>query len=365
MKSGLLQGISVSPMFVLVLLLRLLPEASGIGVTCPITNCGAPMPASINDTNTYTIMWQVGKFTCTSCDETTCPGCGVLCDIKSCSGGLGLKDCLCTRGLSPSSPPGGAGADTTVEKLQCDDKCSVGACGEPGLSCALAESGCDPWWKCSAPPPGDMVGIKVKEAPPAMLQRSSRRALRGNAGVLAAGGEARTEPPQGSQELALLEAGARSDAVAEAMSAASASKSAQLPPPGPLANFAMQLSRYTCSSAALPPKIMNPITFQNMSRGYILFERSSCVGAAFDTMCFCWDNFKLLKGEDPMTSSMTCDAECGSGPCDGQTCSKDPPPPPKTGEPAPLITAPMPPDRRSEDVAVPVDELDTSVTESR
>lgn len=101
--------------------------------------------------------------------------------------------------------------------------------------------------------------------------------------------------------------------------------------------FDFKLGSWTCGSAALPPQVQDPVTFMWQDRGYLVFERPSCTGGEFDTKCYCWDNFLLVSGQDPLTSEFQCDGGCGLGPCAGKTCSSGGPPDP----PAP--SAPPPP----------------------
>jgi len=65
----------------------------------------------------------------------------------------------------------------------------------------------------------------------------------------------------------------------------------------------------------------------SVDRGYIVMDRRTCEGDVFDKDCFCWDDFKYLSGQDPLTSQLQCDSRCRMGPCDGRTCARRPPPP--------------------------------------
>merc|ERR1719277_1198388 len=102
-------------------------------------------------------------------------------------------------------------------------------------------------------------------------------------------------------------------------------------------------ARFTCTSAAMPPKVQDPGTFFQVNRGYIVFDRSSCQGATFETSCYCWDSFLRLKGEDPITTALMCDQSCTLGPCDCPTCSTNPPPK-VAPAPLPILQEQFPPE---------------------
>merc|ERR1719277_1112284 len=114
-------------------------------------------------------------------------------------------------------------------------------------------------------------------------------------------------------------------------------------------------ARFTCTSAAMPPKVQDPGTFFEVNRGYIVFDKASCQGSTFETTCYCWDNFLRLSGDDPIASEMMCDTSCSLGPCDGRTCSSNPPS--RLGKvvgASPPIQEPFPPERSEEEVMVPL-----------
>merc|ERR1712079_82173 len=73
-----------------------------------------------------------------------------------------------------------------------------------------------------------------------------------------------------------------------------------------LAALNLKPSSFKCERAALPPRIMDPVTFQAHPPGYVVMDATACVGTVFEAKCYCWDDFKLLAGEDPLTSEMFC-----------------------------------------------------------
>jgi hypothetical protein len=115
-------------------------------------------------------------------------------------------------------------------------------------------------------------------------------------------------------------------------------------------------SRFVCKKAAMPPKVLNPQTFQNEPRGYMVLEKSSCHGSVFQSKCFCWDSFRLLAGQDPLTTELDCNPQCDAGPCDGRTCGTTPPAAVTRKPPQMDNRPPMPPARQTEEVMVPEDE---------
>eukprot|EP00928_Gymnodinium_smaydae_P053707 TRINITY_DN37631_c0_g1_i1.p1 TRINITY_DN37631_c0_g1~~TRINITY_DN37631_c0_g1_i1.p1 ORF type:complete len:335 (-),score=71.92 TRINITY_DN37631_c0_g1_i1:83-1087(-) len=272
-----------------------LSDASRGILTTP-TAPAAAATAAVAPGATFDVVFEPARFTCMSCDTTSCQGKALLCDLSQCTGKF-----------------------LSVERMR--------------------SHACEPWWWCGRGPPGDEIGsptglLQERTAPRSRprLRRARRTSVEGGHGSAVA------------TSAALLE---------EASVAA-------LPSPE-LLGLALKPGRFSCQRAALPPKTMDPVTFQAHPKGYVVLDLTSCQGSTFESKCYCWDNFKLLAGEDPLTSELFCDGTCSAGPCDGRTCgavAPDRPPsvPAKTLDDA---KAPVPLLRNSEETRV--EEIDDSV----
>eukprot|EP00392_Amoebophrya_sp_AT5.2_P005275 g5284.t1 len=108
-----------------------------------------------------------------------------------------------------------------------------------------------------------------------------------------------------------------------------------------MAQFSFDTGGWACSEAAYPPQIKNPTTYLYEERGYIVFPKESCSGAAYTHKCYCWDESARASGGDPMTSETMCDSACGLGECAlKQKCAASLPPayvPPKELIPDPVV----------------------------
>lgn len=234
----------------------------------------------------YSVAFAPGHFVCMKCDASACPGCSILCDLASCVGTFYTQECWCETGDDK-------GLEPTV--VFCDEDCGGGVCDTPGFQCGSRYTACQPWWACGAPPPRSFL----------QRRSDSRRASskQGRASTLSRRlGEWRAK---------------RAKAKAE-----SAAASRSLPE-----ELHFRDGRFECETAGLPPKTRDPQSLVWVERGYLVLDRKTCQGSAFDHECFCWDNFRRLQGEDPLTSELMCDSKCKWGGCEGKTCSKELPGP--------------------------------------
>lgn len=306
-----------------------LAPAADAGV-CPVRDC-APGAASLLQANstsrtvrshtheaaktesadgTYNVDYTPGHFICMKCDVTACEDCSILCDLKHCIGEFYSTECWCNKGGGPE------------QRLLCDGTCEGGLCDAPGQTCQPRDAVCEPWWWCGAPPPK-------------FLQRSSTHQRLSAHGQVVA-----KERRSGLTQLEKL-----------ATEASDATK---------VTGLTFRDSKYVCQSGALPPKVRDPATFLWVHQGYIAFDAGSCEGATLQTKCYCWDNYRNLQGKDPMTSQFTCDTGCGMGPCEGRTCSLQPPTPPPLGQkPPPLIPLP----RLPMEMHVSMESVDPPITQ--
>mmetsp|Transcript_71808 Transcript_71808/g.208014 ORF Transcript_71808/g.208014 Transcript_71808/m.208014 type:complete len:357 (+) Transcript_71808:109-1179(+) len=300
---------------------------------CPVLSCGpgagqaaalaqqgddgeAPRLATESETpcqevSNYTISYSPGHFTCMSCDPGSCEGCAVLCDLSSCVGEFYTQECWCDSGSG-----GGGGSKSTVF---CGSSCHGGVCDTPGYMCEPREKECQPWWWCGAPPPKSFLQERSS------LRRASSHETRASTGVHRASATASASARASSLSMRLRtwrrRAGARSGQ----------HKAPELP------SLHFKPGRFVCESGALPPKTRDPQTLLWLERGYIVLDKRSCEGSLFEEECYCWDEFKRLKGKDPFTSQFKCDASCKWGSCEGRTCGKKPPP---VRKPEPQMSSP-------------------------
>lgn len=271
---------------------------------CPLANCpnneegtsllelsSKKASSKMKCGNTFT----PAHFTCSSCDVSTCKGCkNVVCDVSKCIGKFFTQECWCTKPL-------GAGA---VDKIFCDSDCTGGLCNTQGLTCKTRESQCKPWWWCNLPPP--------KEAD-SFLQTSACAKKESSSSLM--------------ERFEKAKAHALSTSAVEAPAAMKKQISA----------FSFQPGSFVCESAMLPQPDEDPVTLAQTPPGFIVLDGNTCQGGYFLKQCFCYDKFKYLRGEDPITSELMCDDGCGLGDCQGKTCGKEPPPPlPPPSTPPPL-----------------------------
>lgn len=129
--------------------------------------------------------------------------------------------------------------------------------------------------------------------------------------------------------------------------------------PNDIGNFQFGDGRWTCNDAGLPPKIQNSETYMWEDRGYIIFPKDSCSGGAFEQQCFCWNEFKRLKGEDPLISQTVCESTCTHGGCDNfPKCGKSPPGPLPPQPAAPILDPLEAENQRSTDLKMDTGTMD-------
>lgn len=254
--------------------------------SCPVGNCIGLQARPVNTTSDedaggpWNVLYKPGHFICKKCDISACAGCAMLCDLNSCVGEFYKQQCWCEDGPK-------------THKVLCDNDCTGGVCDTPRFQCRSRESACHPWWWCGMAPPktgptdATLVTANTAGSFQGFLQRRARR-----------------------QQLRSM---ARSSEAAAAVA--------------DLGSLNLKMGRYDCFSAAMPPKVWDDQTVMWVDRGYIILDRRTCQGDLFDKRCFCWDRFKYLSGQDPLTSELLCDRRCGMGPCAGRTCGFEPPPP--------------------------------------
>lgn len=245
-------------------------------------------------------------FSCSSCDVGTCSGCNnVICDLSKCIGKFYSQECWCTKPLNPK-----------VEKIFCDSDCTGGLCDTKGLTCKTRESACKPWWWCKLPPP--------KEEPESFLQKMSSR--QGSCGK-----------QESSSVLNARLAKDRKELHAASLLQESNHGTQKKGMKRAIETFDFQPGQWGCESAMMPPPDEDPVTLQQYAAGFIVFDKDTCTGSYFKQKCFCYDKFLYLRGADPKTSELDCDAGCGQGPCSGKTCGIHPPPPLPAPAPPPPI----------------------------
>jgi len=273
---------------------------------CPLLGCnpGATTPPPVANSLTpptclvYGADYKPGKFTCSMCDTTLCEGCAVFCDVKRCMGETYKQECWC----EDTTP----GSLAETQKVFCDGDCMGGVCDTPKLKCRKKSEACKPWWMCG--------GLNF-------LQRKARVQRHGQLRASSqSGGQSRQAPVPGAPPGAPpgLPPGLNATNLTQVNT-----------------RFEYKLSRFTCESVAVPPKVWDNAHFQWVDRGYLVFDMQACMGTVFEQKCFCWDKFRYLSGEDPMTSELQCDPACSLGGCAGRECARNPPPPLSQTTPAP------------------------------
>mmetsp|Transcript_46239 Transcript_46239/g.100517 ORF Transcript_46239/g.100517 Transcript_46239/m.100517 type:complete len:286 (-) Transcript_46239:150-1007(-) len=262
--------------------------------TCPLQSCSKA--------------FRPGHFTCTSCDAVSCEKCGIVCDLSKCIGQFYDQECWChDKGAPDTRAEWQLGPDYTwvtpgIQRHMCSRSCTGGGCDDANIQCRKKEDVCEPWWFCGSEPPKErnkqvsleQIGAELRSH----LEKPATR-LRLNFQ------ERRIRRRFGASEKAH---------VREASSQA-------------LGSLSFIPSMLICQNAAL-------LQTDAVAEGnLVVLDPKSCSGSQFSSECFCWDNFKLLRGEDPMTSELMCDSKCGSGPCLGRSCmpKKGGSAPPKAG----------------------------------
>jgi len=234
--------------------------------------------------SSYTVNYGPGHFTCMQCDVSACPDCSILCDLSSCVGSFYTQECWCQTGDQNSDPA----------VVFCDEDCGGGVCDTPGFQCGSRYEACQPWWWCGAPPPTSFLQRRTGH------QRSGATATQRSSSAAARSLSQRLEAWRSQAQLA-----------------SSALKAPE--------KLHLQAGRFECETAGLPPKTRDPKTMVWVERGYLVLDRETCQGSTFEHDCFCWDNFRRLRGEDPLTSEFKCDSKCKWGGCEGRTCAKEVP----------------------------------------
>lgn len=247
----------------------------------------------------YWLTLKPAEFICLECDEETCPGCGVVCDVKKCFGQFFEQECWCRekKDVEKETPLWTFNkkqseflVDNSVQRMFCDDKCGSGACAIQKFQCKTREDACKPWWWCNLPPPMAREQKHEKEV----------------------GASEKAWPTDKFRESFLQKKGLMSES--------------RTFDKNDINNFSFKKGRWSCSSASLPPKIQDPETYLWKDRGYIVFDTSSCKGSTYEHACYCWDNASYQRGFDPNTELKRCDKECSYGNCEKKTCAPQPPP---------------------------------------
>lgn len=278
----------------------------------------------------YNLEFKSGHFVCSKCDTGSCPSCNTVCDLASCMGEFYTQECWCRKDsqVKLETPEywfrqydARFLLHDTVKRGFCDEECSGGICDMPGLQCKRREEACKPWWWCNLDPPASTptpdkwpTGFEYTTSM-TFLQETSEE-------------EPETTQPEEEPAAAFLQ-----------RSTAHVRRSGDSPEfeENDYGKFTYETGSWECGQAGLPPKVQDPKTFLWKDRGYIVFDSTSCQGGAFDHKCFCYDEFEYLKGNDPKTSELHCNAECTLGPCSGNTCGSSPPPPPTKPPPPPPL----------------------------
>jgi len=268
-------------------------------------------PNSIDDvSSTYVVTYKPAHFTCMGCDVATCDGCAIMCDLTQCVGQFFTEECWCQSESAVRAKKktwefdkkdASFALDGSVKRYFCDDQFKGGICDTEGLHCKRRAEACQPWWWCNESPPTTTEEPSV----PNFLQELS------------------TEHTNASKQ-SFLHRSVSSQRSKQRAAATTKGNDMRL------LNF--DQSRFVCESAALPPKIWDDQSGW-LDIGYIIFDRDSCEGSLMEHDCYCWDNFKHLRGEDDMTSVLKCDSKCTWGACECKTCGQSPPPPMTTPDP--------------------------------
>lgn len=298
----------------------------------------------------YDVQWHSGHFMCSRCDRQSCPTCDVMCDLSSCMGEFYTQECWCRKEsqVKLKTPlwwyreyDARWMVHDTVKRGFCADDCTGALCDVDGLQCKKREEACRPWWWCGLDPPKEEEQVDPGAWPTGFEYTSSLTFLQQSvvrrAGTAATEAEGAALGSAAHRNRELQQARAHRASAGFASTATATAKDKPEFEPNDYGKLSFETGSWNCGQASLPPKIQDANTRLWVDRGYIVFDAASCEGGAFDNKCFCWDNFKYLKGEDPLTSELLCDSSCGLGPCAGNTCSSSPPPPPTVPPPPPPV----------------------------
>jgi len=302
----------------------------------------------------YNLHFKPGHFTCSKCDTGACPSCNTVCDLSSCMGEFYTQECWCRKDsqVELHTPmwwfreyDARFLLHDTVKRTFCDNDCTGGICDMDGLQCKKREEACRPWWWCNSDPPKEekedawtITGFEYTKSLTFLEEHEEKNEEH----ILATARE--TFMQKSSSEAAVRRSGAESMSSSHSAVGAGAAGKAGKDELSFEANdfgvYEYNQGSWECGLGGLPPKVQDANSFLWIDRGYIVFDTVSCKGGAYDTECYCWDNIKYLKGEDPMTSELMCDSGCGLGVCAGNTCGPEPPPPPPP-PPPPVILDPV------------------------
>lgn len=302
----------------------------------------------------YDVQWHSGHFMCSKCDQSSCPTCDVMCDLSSCMGEFYTQECWCRKEsqVKLKTPlwwyreyDARWMVHDTVKRGFCADDCTGSLCDVDGLQCKKREEACKPWWWCGLEPPKEDEAEAQGDWPTGFEYTSSATFLQ-TARTVRREGSADTEaegvaldPADKNAELQAAMATRSSASFASFLETTATARATEKPEfePNDFGKLSFGTGSWNCAQASLPPKIQDASTRLWVDRGYIVFDSAGCQGGAFDNKCFCWDNVKYLKGEDPLTSELMCDSGCGLGPCAGNTCGTSAPPPPTAPPPPPPV----------------------------
>jgi len=268
----------------------------------------------------YNLEFKSGHFICSKCDVGSCPDCNTVCDLKSCMGEFYTQECWCRKDsqVELQTPmywfrqyDARFLLHDTVKRGFCDSDCTGGICDMDGLQCKKREDACQPWWWCNLQPPSE---IKEQDKWPTGFEYTTSMTFL-------------QEEESTAVERSFLQ---RQEQKVEAQGEPEFEKN-------DFGVFSYKTGSWECGQAGLPPKVQDPVTYLWKDRGYIVFDSPSCKGGEFNHKCYCWDEFEYLKGNDPKTSELHCDAGCGLGPCAGNKCASSPPPPPTQPPPPPPL----------------------------
>lgn len=280
---------------------------------------GPPMPAlkldvasetpSAEDEEkaTFDIEFKPGHFICTKCDVSMCKDCTYMCPLSDCIGEFYTQECWCKKDYPKNDE------EKKTMQVFCDADCAGGVCDTGGFTCAKREDACKPWYDCGLPPVAGEAGAPGPAPAPAA---ATAALLQEHSGAKAPRSFLRRA------KASFLQSANRR--LAEARQEGRRGREADGSNPAFL-NFTT--GRFVCGSASMPPKVRDPVTMLWKERGYLAMDAKACEGGAFDHTCFCWDQFKYLKGKDPVISELLCDEGCTFGGCEGKTCGTTTPGP--------------------------------------
>lgn len=249
----------------------------------------------------YSLLLKPAEFICEACDDTTCPGCGVVCDIKKCFGEFFQQECWCQneKDIKNETPLWTFNKmisqfqlDNSVSRVFCDEHCNAGSCRGKHMKCKKREEACKPWWWCNLPPPAHADSVEDDEK----------------------------LWPKNEYESSFLQKKPKSFLQIKNVQQSKVPKL-----DNDIKNFHFKKGKWSCDAASLPPKIQDTQTLLWYNRGYIIFDAGSCSGESYDHVCYCWDNEAMKHGEDAHMTQKRCNGSCQLGQCKNKTCAHTPP----------------------------------------